>query len=211
MVTRHVSWAHVPTPIPSTPPQAILAPREGENSSGGDRSGGSQAPSSAVKSRPISSEDDGSGGKVHSGSNSLSVGDGLDDLDDTPQEAEQHRQRCQAQPRAFARESAKLGGVDHLWWVSNVPSGGGEGDSSLRSSNKGGGSGGRDFGNNAVGSGNESAPTSPSSQDGGEGTGGGREGELALPSLAPSSSTSASDRGAQPILSGRDRRNLEWI
>ena len=65
-----------------------------------------------------------------------------------------------------------------------------------------------------MGSGNESAPTSPSSQDGGEGTGGRREGESAPPSHAPSYSTSTSDSGegvAQPVLSGRDRRNLEWM
>ena len=68
--------------------------------------------------------------------------------------------------------------------------------------------------NNIVGSGNESVPTSTSSQDGGEGTGGGREGESAPPSHAPSYSTSTSDSGegvAQPVLSGRDRRNLEWM
>ena len=98
--------------------------------------------------------------------------------------------------------------------VSDELSGGGEGDSSLRSSYGGGGSGGSDSANNFVGSGSESAPTLPSSQDGGEGTGGGREGESAPPSPAPSYSTSTSDSGvrvAQPVFSGRDRRNLEWI
>ena len=63
-----------------------------------------------------------------------------------------------------------------------------------------------------MGSGNESAPTSPSSQDGGEGTGGGREGKSAPPSHAPSTSTSNSgERVAQPVLSGRDRRDLECM
>ena len=98
--------------------------------------------------------------------------------------------------------------------ISDAPSGGGEGDSFLRSSNGGGGSGGSDSVNNTVRSGNESAPTSISSQDGGEDTGGGREGNTALPSPAPSSSTYTSDSGegvAQPVLSGRDRRNLEGI
>ena len=36
VATRHVTWAHVPTRIPSTPQQAILAPRE--SSSGGETS-----------------------------------------------------------------------------------------------------------------------------------------------------------------------------
>ena len=63
-----------------------------------------------------------------------------------------------------------------------------------------------------MGSGNESAPTSPCSQGGGEGTGGGREGESAPPSHAPSTSTSDSGEGvAQPVLSGRDRRDLECM
>ena len=90
--------------------------------------------------------------------------------------------------------------------VSNVPSRGGEGNSSLRSRTEGGGSSGCDSTNNTVGSGSESAPTSPSSQDGGEGTGGGREGESAPPSHAPYYSTSTPDSGegvAQPVLSGR--------
>ena len=63
--TRHVTWAHVRTHIPSTPQEAILAPRE--NSSGSDESGEGRAPSPAVKSRPRSSEDDGSDGEGHSG------------------------------------------------------------------------------------------------------------------------------------------------
>ena len=91
---------------------------------------------------------------------------------------------------------------------------GGEGNSSLRSRTGGGGRSGSDSANNAVGSGNESAPTSTPSQDGGKGTGGGREGESAPPSHAPSYSTSTPDNGegvAQPVLSGRDRRNLEWM
>ena len=71
VATRHVTWAHVPTHILSTS-QAILAPRE--NSSGYDGSGEGQGPSPAVKSRPTSSEDDGSGGEGHSG------GDSTDDV-----------------------------------------------------------------------------------------------------------------------------------
>ena len=84
----------------------------------------------------------------------------------------------------------------------------------MRSRTGGGGRSGSDSANNTGRSGNESAPTSPSSQDGGEGAGGGREGESAPPSNAPSYSTSTSDSGegvAQPVLSGRDRRNLEWM
>ena len=99
--------------------------------------------------------------------------------------------------------------------VSDAPSEGGEGDSSLRSSNKGGGSGRSYSANNTVGSGNESAPTSSSSQDGGKDTGGSREGKSAHPSSpAPSYTTSTSDSGegvAQPVLSERDICNLEWI
>ena len=96
--TRHITWAHVPTHIPSTPQQAILVPRE--NSSGGDESGEGQARSLAVKRRPKSSEDDGSGGEGHSRGdsndevfvyNGVSVGGGLDDLDGTPQKTEEHR------------------------------------------------------------------------------------------------------------------------
>ena len=82
----------------------------------------------------------------------------------------------------------------------------------MRSSNGGRGSGASDSANNTLGSGNESASTSPFSQDCREGTGGGREGESSPPSPAPSSSTSTSDSGervAQPVLSGRDKRNLE--
>ena len=54
-----------------------------------------------MKSRPISSEDDGSGGEGHSGGDStddifvydgVGVSDGLDDLDGTPQNTEEHRQ-----------------------------------------------------------------------------------------------------------------------
>ena len=98
--------------------------------------------------------------------------------------------------------------------VSNAPSRGREGNSSLRSRTGGGGRRGSDSTNNIVVSGNESAPTTPSSQDGGEGNGGGREGESAPPSHVPSFSTSTPDSGegvAQPVLSGRDRRNLEWM
>ena len=188
--------------------------------------GEGQTPGPAVKSRPSSSEDDESGEEGHSRRDStddvfvydgVGVGDGLDDLDGTLQKTEEHRQQYQAQRCAFNARRAnrqcsvvetKSGGVFH------VPSGGGQGDSSLRSSNGGGGSGGSDSGNNTVGSGKESTPTSPSAQDGGEGTGGGREGESVPPSPAPSYSTSTSDSGvgvAQPVLSGRDRRNLEWM
>ena len=95
VATRHVTWAHVPTRIPPTPQQAILAPRE--NSSGGNESRKGQAPSPAMKSRPTSSDDDGSGGEGHSGGDStddvfvydgVGIGDGLDDLDGTPQNEE---------------------------------------------------------------------------------------------------------------------------
>ena len=97
--------------------------------------------------------------------------------------------------------------------VSGAPSEAGEGELSLHSTNGGGGSGGSDSVNNAVGSGNVSALASPFSQDCREGTGGGREGESAPLSPAPSYFTSTSDSGegvAQPILPGRDRHNLEW-
>ena len=168
-----------------------------------------------MKSRPTSSEDDGSGGEGHSGGDSIDdvfvydgvgVGDGLDNLDGTPQEAEEHRQRYQAQLRAFnAKRANRQGSVVETTsdGVSGAPSGG-----------RGGSSGGSDSVNNIVGSGNESAPISPCSQDGGEGTGGGREGESTPPSPAPSYSTFTSDSRegvAQPVLSGRDTRNLEWI
>ena len=108
VATRHVTWAHVSTHIPSTPQQAILAPRE--NSSDGDESGEGQEPSAAVKSRPTSSEDDRSGGEGHSGGDStddvllyddVDVRDGLDDLDGTPQKTVERRQRYQRRLRAF--------------------------------------------------------------------------------------------------------------
>ena len=98
--------------------------------------------------------------------------------------------------------------------VSNTPPRGGEGNSYLRYGTGGGGRSGSDSANNTVGSGNESAPTSPSLQDGGEGTGGGREGETAPPSHALSYCTSTSDSGegvSQPVISGMDIRNLEWM
>ena len=98
--------------------------------------------------------------------------------------------------------------------VSNAPFGDGEGSSSLRSRTGGGGRSGSNSANNTVGSGNESAPTSSSPQDGGEGTGDGREGESAPPSHATSYSTSTSHSGegvAQPVLSEKDRRDLEWM
>ena len=162
---RHVTWAHVPTPIYSTPQKAILAPRERENFSGGDGSGEGQAPSPVVKSRPTSSEDDESGGDGHSGGDGtdfvlvydgVGVGDGLDDLDGTPQKTEEHRQRYKAQLCGFNTKRANRQG-----WVvetnssgmADAPSGGEEGDLSLRSSNKGGGSGGNDFAKNIFGGG----------------------------------------------------------
>ena len=175
VATRHVTWAHVPTHIPSTPQEAILAPRE--NSSGGD---------------------------------------GLDDLDGTPQKRDERWQRYQRKFRAFnAKRTNRQGSVveTNSGRVSNAPFRGGEGNSYLRSRTGGGGRSGSDSTNNTVGSGNESASTSPSSQDGGEGTGGGQEGESAPPSHAPSYSTSTPYSGegvAQPVLSGRDRRNL-WM
>ena len=57
-----------------------------------------------MKSRPTSFEDDGSGGEGDFGGDStgdvfvydgVDVGDGLDDLDGTPQTTEENRQRCQ--------------------------------------------------------------------------------------------------------------------
>ena len=224
VATRHVTLPHVPTHIPSTPQQAILAPRE--TSSGGDGSEEGQARSPAVKSRPTSSEDDGSGGEGHSEGDStddvfvydgVGVSDGLDDLDVTPQKTDERRQRYQRKLRALnAKRTIRQGLVvdTNDGRVSNAPSRGGEGNSSLRSRTGGDGRSGSDSANNTVGSGNESAPTSPSSQDGGEGTGGGREGESAPPSHAPSYSTSTSNSGegvAQPVLSRRGRRILEWM
>ena len=202
----------------------ILAPRE--NSSGGDESGEGQAPSPAVKRRPRSSKNDGSGGEGHSGGdddddvfvyNGVGVGDGLDELDGTPHKTEEHQQRYQGQLRAFNPKRANRQGSiveTNSGRVSNAPSRGVKGNSSLRSKTGGGGRSGSDSANNTMGSGNESAPTSPSSQDGREGTGGSREGESAPPSHAPTYSTSTSNSGegvAQPILCGRDRRNLVWI
>ena len=199
----------------------ILAPSESSCIS--DVSGERQAPSPAVKSRSASSEDDESGGESNPGGGSIDdvfvydgvgVGDGLDDRDGTPQKTEENRQQYQVQLRVFnAKRANRQGSVveTNSGGVSDAPSGGEEGDSSLRSCN---GSGGGDSENNIVGGGNESAPTPPPLKDGGEGTCGGREGESAPPSPSPSYSTSTSDSGegvAHPILSGRDRRNLEWM
>ena len=177
-----------------------------------------------MKSRPTSFEDDGSSGEGHFGGDStddvfvydgVDVGDGLDDLDGTPQTTEENRQRCQDQLCAFSTKRTNRQGSaveNYSGRVSNAPSRGGEGNSSLGSRTGGGGRSGSDSANNIVGSGNESAPTSPSSQDGGEGTGDGREGESAPPSQAPSRLASDNGEGvAQPVLSGRDRRNLEWM
>ena len=225
VATRHITWARVPSDIPSTPQQAIFAPRE--NSSDGDESGEGQTPSAAVKSRPTSSEDDGAGGEGHSGGAStndvflydavVDVRDGLDDLDDTPQKTDECRQRYQRRLRAFnAKRTNRQGSVIETdsGRVSNAPFTSEEGNSSLRSKTGGGGRSGSDSANNTVGSGNESAPTIPSSQDGGESNGGGRDGESAPPSHAPSFSTSTPDSEegvAHPVLSGRNRRNLEWM
>ena len=222
VATRHVTWAHVPTHIFSTPQQAILALRE--NSSGGDESGEGQAPSPAVKSRPTTSQDDGSGGEGHSDVDSIDdvfvydgvgVGDDLDDLDGTPKKTDERQQRYHRKLRAFnAKRTNRQGSVleTNSGRVFNAPSRGGEGNSSLRSRTGGGDRSGSDSANIIVRNGNKSAPTSTSSQDGGEDTGGGREGELAPLSDALSYSTSTTDSGegvAQPVLSGRDRRNLE--
>ena len=147
----------------------------------------------------------------------MGVGDGLDDLDGAPQTTEERQQRYLGQLRAFNAKRANQQepvvevNSDRVF---EAPPGGGEGDSSLHSSNGGGGSGGSDFANITVGSGNESAPTSPSSPDGGEGTGGGWKGESGPPPPTSSYSTPTSDSEegvTQPVLSGRDRLNLEWM
>ena len=63
-----------------------------------------------MKSRPTSSEDDGSGGEGHSGGDSaadgfvydgVGVGDSLDDLEAKHQKTDELRQRYQGQLRAF--------------------------------------------------------------------------------------------------------------
>ena len=98
----------------------------------------------------------------------VGVGDSLDDLDGTPQKMEENRQRCQGQFRAFnAKRTNREGSVVEInsGRVSSAPSRDGVGNSSLRSRTGGGGRSGSDFENNTVGSGNESAPTSPSLQD----------------------------------------------
>ena len=179
-----------------------------------------------MKSRPTSSEDDGSGGEGHFGGDStddvfvydgVGVGDGLDDLDGTPQKTDERRQWHQRKLRASnAKRTNPQGSVveTNSGRVSNAPSRGEEGNSPLHSRTGEGGRSGSDYTNNTVGSGNEFASTSPSSQAGGEGTVGGRESESAPPSHAPSYSISTPDSGegvAQPVLSGRDRRNLEWM
>ena len=162
VATRHVTWAFVPTPNPSTPQKAILAPRERENSSGGDGSEEGQAPSPVVTS--TSSEDDESGGEGHSGGDGtddvlvydgVGFDDGLDDLDGTPQKTEKHRQQYQAPLRAFNAKRANWQGSvveTNSGGVFDAPSGGEVGNS-LRSSNRGDGSGGNDSANNTVGSG----------------------------------------------------------
>ena len=167
-----------------------------------------------MKSRPPSSENDGSGGEGHFEGDSTSdvfvydgvgVGDDMDDLDSTPQKTDERRQRYQRTNRQGSVVDTNSGRVSY------APSRDGEDNSSLRSRTGGGGRSRSDTANNTVGSGNESAPTSPSLQDGREGTGGGREGESAPPPHAPSYSTSTPDSGegvAQLVLSGRDRHNL---
>ena len=204
MATRHVTWPHVPTYIPSTPQQAVPTPRE--TSSGGDESGEGQAPSSAVKSWSTSSEDDVSSEEGHSRRDNtddvfvydgVGVGDGLEDLDGIPQKTEEYRQRYQAPLRAFnAKRANRQGSLveTNSSGVSDAPSGGKKGDSSLRSSNGGGGRGGSDSANNTVGA-VTSPRQSPSLQDGGEGTGSGQEGESASPSSAPFYSPSTPDSG----------------
>ena len=173
VATWNVTWAHVPTHIPPTPQQAILAPRE--NSSGGDESREGQAPGPAVKSRPTTSEDDGSGGEGHSEGDSIDdvfvydgvgVGDGLDDLDGTPQKTDERWQRYHRKLRAFntKRTNRQDSVVDtNSGRVSNAPSRGGEGNSSLRYRTGGGGRSGSGSANSIVGNGNKSAPTSTSS------------------------------------------------
>ena len=129
--------------------QVILAHRENPNGDG--ESGKGQAPSPAVTSRPTSSKDDGSGGEGHSGGDStddvfvydgVGVGDGLDDLDATPRKTDGRRQRYQCKLRALnAKRTNRQGSVveTNSDRVSNAPSRGGEGNSSLRSSKGGGG------------------------------------------------------------------------
>ena len=138
VATRHVTWVHVPTHIPSTPQQAVLAPKE--NPSGSDEPGEGQASSPAVKRRPTSSEDDGFGREGHSGDDStddgfvydgVGVGDGLDDPDGTPQKTGERWQRYQGQlyalnaKRANRQESVVETNSSR---VSDAPSGGGESD-----------------------------------------------------------------------------------
>ena len=125
--------------------------------------GEGEAQGHAFKSQPTSSEDGGSGGEGHSGGDStdddfvydgVGVRDSLDDLNGTLQKTQEHRQRYQAQLRAFnAKGANRQGSVikDKSGGVFAAPCGGG------------GGSGGRYFANNTVGGGNEPAPTSPSS------------------------------------------------
>ena len=128
VATRYVTWAHIPTHIPSTPQRAIFAPRE--NSSDGDESGEGQAPSPAVKSRTASSEDDGSGGEGHFGGDMTDDGidDGLDNLDGTPQKMDERRKRCRRKLRTFnAKRTNRQGSVVEITSgrFSNAPSRGG--------------------------------------------------------------------------------------
>ena len=76
-----------------------------------------------MKRQTTNSEDDGSGVAGHSRGDStddvivydgMGVGDGLDDLDGTPLNAEEYRRRYQTQLRAFARQPARLGSRDRL-------------------------------------------------------------------------------------------------
>ena len=130
-----------------------------------------------MKSRPRSSEDDGSGGEGHFGGDStddvfvydgVGVGGGRDELDATPEKMDERRQRYQRKLRAFnAKRTNRQDSVVETisGRVPNAPSRGGEGNSSLRSRTGGGGGSGSDSANNIVGSGNESASTSPSLKD----------------------------------------------
>ena len=95
----------------------------------------------------------------------VGIGNGLNDLDGTPQN-EGNPERCKGQLRAFnTKRTNRQGSVveTNSGRVSNAPSRDGEGNSSLRSRTGGGGRSGSDSVNITVGSGNESAPTSPSS------------------------------------------------
>ena len=76
----------------------------------------------------------------------MGVGDGLDDLDGTPQK-EENRQRCKGQFRAFNTKRTNRQGLvveTNSGRVSNAPSRDGEGNTHLRSRTGGGGRSGSD-------------------------------------------------------------------